>query len=337
MRGPAWIVVATIVSAVVAAPGCGGDERREVQRALLDLRLDYLAERYGEACDHLTRGAQREVGSIGHVVPTTCPRDMAEHMSARVVSAADMAGPRVRSVEVDGDAARADAVAGDGTPLRLALAREDGAWKLARVFGGSARPGTGKRDAVPSLRRGSVVATALEPRGGGPATACPELRVRAITADGGCAMTARGRIDMTVVSAFGDRLYARCDLDLEILVDSRAELIVNDLGNGGGPGAIGDTCGDIYSCRNADGEHVLWRGRIVRARDGRLELAIANACLGTCLGRFAGGLVLRVAERPGGRIELVARGSGLGDSGLALSGTWAVEPEPSGTSLEIRD
>lgn len=142
LRAPRWLAAAAAVAAVaVVASACGGgDDEHEVRAAFGDLRTAYLEEDYGAVCARLSAQAKREVGRLGHLEPTSCPRDVAQNMSAAILSARDRAVPEIEAVAVDGDSATVDAVLGGGTPGSVRFVKEGGRWKLGQLFGTTAPP-----------------------------------------------------------------------------------------------------------------------------------------------------------------------------------------------------
>lgn len=61
-------------------------------------------------------------------------------LSAAVLSRRDRLAPIIVYVDVDGDRAIALATLGGSTPAELRFAKQDGQWKLDRVFGATAGP-----------------------------------------------------------------------------------------------------------------------------------------------------------------------------------------------------
>jgi hypothetical protein len=125
---------------LLPAAGCGDDESDAVRAAFRELRRAFLTEDYGGVCARMSRAARREVGALGHELPSTCPQDMRGKMSAAILSPRDRADPKIESVEVDGDRATVLAMLGGTTPGVVRFVKHDGAWKLAQLFGTTAPP-----------------------------------------------------------------------------------------------------------------------------------------------------------------------------------------------------
>jgi hypothetical protein len=126
-------------AALAGASGCADDEGA-IRDRFTELRRAYLVEDYRAVCRQMTADARREVGELGHQNRTTCPQDMAQNMSAAIVSPRDRTEPEIEAVEVDGDRAKVLAQLGGTTPGTVYFAKEDGEWKLDQLFGTTARP-----------------------------------------------------------------------------------------------------------------------------------------------------------------------------------------------------
>ena len=134
------IVMGACGAATVGITACGADRTAELRADVETLRRAYLEEDYRTVCAHMTAAAKREVGQLGHATPSSCPRDMAEKLSAAVLSRRDRVDPPIRMVEIDGDRATVVAVLGGTTPSVVRFRREGGVWKLAKLFATTAPP-----------------------------------------------------------------------------------------------------------------------------------------------------------------------------------------------------
>jgi len=318
----------------LAASSGGHDEEAKIEQMLAALQGAYFSQRYDIACSHLTHRTQREVGSFGHSAPTSCEKDMARRMSARILSPRDLVAPEVERLTVKDDRATGDLRLGGLAPVGMSFERESGKWKLAKLFG-TVPQHLPLQQALAATTPDSAPATVEPVTVGGAAKSCPEVRVRSITAQGGCVLEAEGTFQFTVLHAFGDRLYASCDLNLLLQIDGQGKFIVTSVGSARGVEPAGDTCGDIYMCGNGDGESALWRGRVVSTRGG-MRARVVNACFDTCLGRFAGPVSAPLSSLSGEKIRLKLRLAALGTSGLALSGHWDLKRGGRDPSIAIR-
>jgi hypothetical protein len=131
-------LVVTLLT-IAAGIGCGGEEQA-IRDAFSELRRAYLTEDYRAACAGMTAAARREVGELGHEKPTVCPRDLAQNMSAAILSPRDRVEPEIERVDVTGDEATVTARLGGTTTGVVHFAKEDGEWKLAQLFGTTAPP-----------------------------------------------------------------------------------------------------------------------------------------------------------------------------------------------------
>jgi hypothetical protein len=133
--------VAVVLVAVVSLPltGCGqkSDEEQirdvagELQSALEDGRL-------ADACSLLTPDARTQVIGIGHGTDGTCPGDLRTVVEGiREAKGGNGGGaPAVASVTVRRDRATATLDMGDGTRLRVPLARRGEQWRVDALYGG---------------------------------------------------------------------------------------------------------------------------------------------------------------------------------------------------------
>lgn len=330
------------VAAIVLLPACGDErdpeqDRREIRTSLATLvRLAEARDAAG-VCKWLAPVAQRQLGSVGHVTPTTCRPDTARFFeeidkdpNTRSVD------PRITRIELDGDRAKAVADYGGGQAGALVFRRHDGRWKLATVYSVT----RSAPDALGTPVRGlpSVgVATTMGPRpttrpvtasaGGKP---CPAVSVEETEVRGGCRLSIReARLALRLRSPLGDTPFATCiaDLDLHVADDGEATVDVGRvdvaLPGPGGP------CGDITSCYSLGGDpnnvyNVPWRGRI-RARSDGSMVAEIEACFDSCAGRLQGLLTVPMSRAQRGW-RLRADSAPIGRSGLSVSGDWTLAP-----------
>jgi hypothetical protein len=124
--------------ATMALTACGSSDADKIETAMGDLRTAYLAEDYQAVCDLLTPTARRDLGKLGHGEPTRCPRDMAEKMSATILSRRDRIDPKIVTIEVAGETATVMTKLGSHTPTRVRFAKHRGDWKLNRLYDTSA-------------------------------------------------------------------------------------------------------------------------------------------------------------------------------------------------------
>jgi hypothetical protein len=139
-RAIAAIGLAMLAACAPASIGCGEGDERDIEEAFGELRRAYLTEDYPGICARMSTAVQREIGQLGHDEPTTCVRDMAQNMSAAVLSPRDRVDPKIEEIEVDGDRATVLATLGGTTPGNVHFVKQDGDWKLDQLFGTTAPP-----------------------------------------------------------------------------------------------------------------------------------------------------------------------------------------------------
>jgi hypothetical protein len=314
-----------------ALSGCGKDDAGDIERMVTQLRSSYLKRDYRAVCSHLTRRTQREIGLIGHLSPTTCEKDMVLRLSSDVLSRRDLIEPPLHGLDVDGSQATAQATVGAAEPIAVRFAREEGAWKLASLFGAITREAPVRQPRVPG---GASAPTASWLHGDDTTTPCPALKVRRLSVEGGCTFYALAITTMTMLNVLGDRRYGRCPIGFELHVGPDGSVGIGSVQAQLSPDPA-DICGDVSACRQDDGRTVPWTGRLERGRATKLELSVPYLCLDTCLGRFAGDFVLDVARGRHGRATLTAREMNLGQSGIFLSGRWRLQPNVPGGGLAV--
>jgi hypothetical protein len=130
-----------LAACIACVGGCGsnGDERA-IRATVVSLRQAYLTEDYRSVCAHMSAHARYLVGTFFHQFPTKCRRDLAESMSAAVLSVRDRAAPEIRDIAVDGTDADVLILLGNTTPITLRFVKDNGTWKLNQVFGTTAPP-----------------------------------------------------------------------------------------------------------------------------------------------------------------------------------------------------
>jgi hypothetical protein len=152
----------------------------------------------------------------------------------------------------------------------------------------------------------------------------PALAAPAEDEDAAASTAARagaGRLELTVVSIFGDQEIGRCPVRLRVRRGPSGSAVLSDVRILDAVGTNLLACGDVVACREGGigapkGTPPLpWRGESVG--QGQLELSI---CLDTCLGRFEGPVRLRQADTGDGRWRAWGRKRAVGVSGLELSG-----------------
>jgi ketosteroid isomerase-like protein len=125
-----------------ALVGCG-DDREQVQAAVVDLQRAFVAGDLDRVCALLTPDARRHVGAIAHDVGLD-PRDRTPcRADLRIVVERARRSPDWRArarravgdVHVDGDSATATVTLGDGAESTVPLARVDGVWRVDAIYG----------------------------------------------------------------------------------------------------------------------------------------------------------------------------------------------------------
>jgi hypothetical protein len=298
---------------------------------LSQLRSAYLRQDYLAACNHLTKGAQREIGLIGHGEPSVCDQDMKRHMSSTVLSKADLVTPRLEGLRFNGDRATGRASIGDEEPIEVRFARDEGTWKLATLFAAVPRRQAVSQSTNASIASSPSVRWLFKD---GRTVECPHLKVRRLEAEGGCVLYALGLTTLNTLNVFGDSRYVRCPISFALHVGRDGAVALGGMVAQLSPDPV-DMCGDVMACHTSLGKTVPWTGRLAADSDGRVRLALPYICLDTCLGRFVGQFDFGVDQRPGGRTALSARRVNVGDSSLFLSGRWSLEPPGGAARLAI--
>jgi predicted lipid-binding transport protein (Tim44 family) len=119
---------ATLLLLALAA-ACGGDDQKEVRRAVRDFVRATDRQDAAAFCGLVTREyIERSTGASGDRAGRACRQQL------RAVKGLSLRLVRIGRVEVDGDRARATAVLdtqGRRQVRRFVLEREDGDWRLA--------------------------------------------------------------------------------------------------------------------------------------------------------------------------------------------------------------
>ncbi len=326
--------------AVVGSTGvisCGADDQpsptiREVIRA----GTDAFAARDADAlCDNLSRKAQLVIGHAAHGTrPLDCRSDVRNyfkwivpHEKGRAWVTAVTKPERERAI------ATID-LPGEST-VEMPLHREDGRWKLDGLFDATLSriqlkstpaedrlmPVEVKPDRSAPSGRGGAVMDAASRSGGGP---CPPVGLdRFPVLTGGCVLEVdEARFNMSLETAFGTMDFADCELDFDLVVDSRAQAWLSGLViTGPSP------CLDAMPCRNRAFDIIPWPASVLREPGGRLRLEIGNVCLDTCVGRFVGSLQAGMSkERHGWRLRFAQ--AMVGATGWVMGGTADAVGEP---------
>lgn len=166
-----------------------------------------------------------------------------------------------------------------------------------------------------------------ESRGKGPPSPCPPLRATdAGELRGGCVVRASSTtVEMSVLSVVEELPFGSCYFSYDLRIDARGRVALTDLAIGGA-----SPCNDAPPCFEErtiakDVSFPPWRGRLV-ARDGEALDIVVDACLDTCMGRFAGLLEIRMDLTDGGSTAWAANAS-IGDSGWRLNGSWGLDAD----------
>jgi hypothetical protein len=163
------------------------------------------------------------------------------------------------------------------------------------------------------------------------APGCGPIEVRGTRALGGCELrTVRGKLDLTVLSMFGDEPLGRCPYRFTARVGG-GELVLEDVWIR--PYEVPDPakrqagCGDVMPCQGPvetarEGRRgVPWRGR-VESRGSDAFAVEMDACFDTCFGRFEGPMPLSLRRLADGGWRLTADRTPVGTSALELDGSW---------------
>jgi hypothetical protein len=215
----------------------------------------------------------------------------------------------------------------DGPPTDLPFVEAGGAWKLDSLFGISAaeakRYASGIESApFPRPRGGRIEVTDEDGR------PCPDFKTSFDTVlrrvSGGCTFEV---IDMkympiSVSTVFGDFELSDCYLGFRGRVDSSGRTWTTETFLGARGGGL-SACGDIYRCTSdpavderQPGLEWPWKGRISSDGDGGYVNRI-KLCWETCVGMFAGDLVLRL-RRDGDTWRGEAHDTRIANSGLTI-------------------
>jgi hypothetical protein len=134
---------------VIAGTSCGDSETEQdrIRAAIERVQGDMAAGRVKAVCSAMTTRPQRQIGSVGHGrKPTTCERDLRElvqstdtYLGSPTVGLRRARKPNVLAVDIQPGGRKASATVTLGVDrFDIALAKEDGDWKLDDFFGASA-------------------------------------------------------------------------------------------------------------------------------------------------------------------------------------------------------
>ncbi|MEX1141499.1 MAG: hypothetical protein WEB79_04225 [Thermoleophilaceae bacterium] len=139
----AFAVVAAL-GAVAAGCGAAGDRER-IRAAIYEARAAIAVRDAERVCSLLTAAGREHVASVRHGTAgddvlggvKTCENEVPAITEAigRDAGRPALPPPEVVRIAVDGDRARAVLRVTEGISLHVALAREDGEWRLDALFG----------------------------------------------------------------------------------------------------------------------------------------------------------------------------------------------------------
>jgi hypothetical protein len=129
----------TLALMLVGVAGCGGDDSNDdeqsVRQAYTRLQASFEARDANGVCARISKGAKKQVGSLGHAQPTTCSKDVRQLFKWITADKAKRATrPKAMSVALDGEQAIVTAGLGEGARGRVRFVEEDGEWKLDSFF-----------------------------------------------------------------------------------------------------------------------------------------------------------------------------------------------------------
>lgn len=133
------LVALTLLIMTIAA-GCGASDadedgtERDVRAAYAAVGKEFRAGDERGVCSHMSRGAARHVGLLGHGTPTTCQRDIRKLLKWIDFKGAEPPTGQVTAVEVDGDKASVTTKVSSYASSELPFVVEDGRWKLDNFF-----------------------------------------------------------------------------------------------------------------------------------------------------------------------------------------------------------
>lgn len=325
--------VAAVAGAI--ALGCSGDEepRTEVQHpaaaALVQLQDAFADRDSAEICRRMTAPAQKQAGELAHGSPTTCPQDVGRAFEI-LSGESDWGGgeqPVVKRIaSALGSRANAIVEDEDGWRAEVALARQDGAWKLAGFFGMPPAEFAQRERAlqdrpVPGLQ--AEPAEALDGTGAG----CPDVSDKhhpEVT--GGCSLGfAADSVPIAVLSPFGEFGLGDCSVSYRASIARLGHGWLTDLEI---DGEDEPRCSKIERCLTEENEPRPWTSRLV-GNDDSGHFQLMEICLRTPAGLFAGEFALRlVREDDDWHAEPAARGV----TGLRIGG----ELEMTGDRFDIQ-
>jgi hypothetical protein len=299
-------IPAIFVIGCLTFAGCGGDEAEApepshpVTEVVHRLQQGFADRNVPAVCELMSRPAQLEAGEVAHSSPTTCVKDV-----TKVFGMIDKGGgwldadpPRVAAVHVSGDSARAVLAAGEWHAT-IPFEKSDGEWKASSFIG----MGPQSLEAAETQIRDGV-----QPSGGkrvrvstyGKYT-CAPIADDYPKISGGCVLRVSdtGPVPVEMLTPYGAFKFGDCFVDYRISVGEDGSTWTDEWEV---EGSSESGCSDVNPCvktyRDGRLEKLPWRGRIVMAPNGDL-LHHTKACIRTCVGAFAGDLVVRLVEEDG--------------------------------------
>lgn len=286
--------------------GCGGgDEPAETPATgIRALQAAFAADDLAALCQRMTPAAREDAGSMGHGVPTTCRRDLRRALEMIEQGGRWGAPPAIARVDANGDRATAILEQESGWQAAVPLVKEDGVWKLDAFFG----TGGAEFDVLEKNLRDRPFPDGADGRPVAVANRdgeCAELSdARYPHIRGGCKFTVSSRdVPVRMLTPFGDFKFGSCAFDYVVWVDSRGRTWTREwfTDSKTTPG-----CADLNACYTED-EAFPWKGRLVADGSGGF-LHHMDICLRTCVGRYAGVVVMRFARQGRGwRVEPTGR------------------------------
>jgi len=307
----ASLVAALAVLATLGAVACATDGQdaatppaNPLRATVFHLQESFEAGDEDGICARMSRDAQRQAGKVAHGEPTTCQRDVARalHLIEEGGGWLEQARPRVVAMRSRGRSATVTLAAGRWR-AEVPLVEESGSWRLASFFGMAPRPFARLQRATPrrSFPRPGRSVTAAD-GSGSPCGALSAARYPRIS--GGCVLRVSGESTIQMMTPFGGFEFSRCHISYRIHVDAEGRTWTDGWQVKYRPRS---GCGDLWSCIRKDArvDYLPWKGRIRADGSGGFEHHM-QLCLRTCIGPFAGVLVMRIASDPDGRRRRLA-------------------------------
>jgi hypothetical protein len=319
--GRATIASIFVGLVLLTLPACGdGPRPADVGETLRSALSHFRDGDTTRLCDLLSDRAARVIGTAAHAQPTSCRKDVRRYLKWLKPYSRGAGRTSVLAVAGDEGRARARMRLPSGETVTASFVEENGRWKMDGLF--DATLSTVQARGTPAEARLIAAATRSRPYGGSSSVtvrrgraprACPPLTIRWPIVTGGCTVELDGKkLQLSVVGPFGEMAFARCNVSFDLHLDGTGRgWIMGVNGEGGGP------CFDVMPCQASLSAMIPWRARI-DSRKGDLRLRM-DACLDTCVGRFAGEWDLDLVRRRGGW-SARARQAMLGTSGWRFDG-----------------